>query len=272
MKHLILGSSGQIGTYVVNYFKNQGEEVIEFDIENSLDEDLRIKNNNILIRCIKECDMVHFLAFDVGGAKYLEKYQDTYQFIDNNIKIMSNTFELLKKYNKPFLFASSQMSEMSHSTYGILKNLGEKITKDLGGVIVRFWNVYGYETNEEKSHVITDFIKMAKTTGKINMRTNGKESRQLLYADDCAECLLILSKKYNELDRNQNYHITNFEWIAIKQIASIIQEISGCDVFPSEKEDQTQKNAMNEADNYILNYWTPKTQIKDGITKLYNLY
>jgi nucleoside-diphosphate-sugar epimerase len=272
MKHLILGSSGQIGTYVVNYFKNQGEEVIEFDIENSFNEDLRIKNNDILIKYIKECDMVHFLAFDVGGAKYLEKYQDTYQFIDNNIKIMSNTFELLKKYNKPFLFASSQMSEMSYSTYGILKNLGEKITKDLGGIIVRFWNVYGYETNEEKSHVITDFIKMAKTTGKINMRTNGKESRQLLYADDCAECLLILSKKYNELDRNQNYHITNFEWITIKQIASIIQEISGCDIFPSEKEDQTQKNAMNEADNYILNYWTPKTQIKDGITKLYNLY
>jgi nucleoside-diphosphate-sugar epimerase len=272
MKHLILGSSGQIGTYVVNYFKNQGEEVIEFDIERSSNEDLRIENNDILIKYIKECDIVHFLAFDVGGAKYLEKHQDTYQFIDNNIKIMSNTFELLKKYNKPFLFASSQMSEMSYSTYGILKNLGEKMTKDLGGVIVRFWNVYGYETNEEKSHVITDFIKMAKTTGKINMRTNGKESRQLLYADDCAECLLILSKKYNELDRNKNYHITNFEWITIKQIASIIQEISGCEVSPSEKEDQTQKNAMNEADNYILNYWTPKTQIKDGITKLYNLY
>ena len=33
MKHLVLGSSGQIGGHIVNYFKNKGEEIIEFDIE-----------------------------------------------------------------------------------------------------------------------------------------------------------------------------------------------------------------------------------------------
>ena len=42
---------------------------------------------------------------------------------------MTKTFELLKKYNKKFLFASSQMSNMSYSNYGILKLIGEKITK-----------------------------------------------------------------------------------------------------------------------------------------------
>ena len=33
MKHLVLGSSGQIGNCIVDYFKNQGEEVIEFDLK-----------------------------------------------------------------------------------------------------------------------------------------------------------------------------------------------------------------------------------------------
>ena len=272
MKHLVLGSSGQIGNHLVEYLKSQKEEVIEFDIERDLNEDLRIPNNYILEEKIKKCDIVHLLAFDVGGAKYLEKYQDKYQFISNNMKIMTNTFDLIKKYNKPVLFASSQMSELGYSTYGQLKNLGEKMTKDLNGIIVRFWNVYGYEKDEEKSHVITDFIKMAKYNGSIKMRTDGQESRQLLYGDDCAECILILSKKYYELDRNKNYHITNFDWVKVIDIAKIIQNISGCEITPSIRQDQTQKNAMNNADNYILNIWKPKTTLEEGINKLYKLF
>jgi len=272
MTHLILGSSGQIGQCVVNYFKSKNENVIEFDIENSFEEDLRIPNNKILEEKIKECDIVHFLAFDVGGAKYLEKYQDSYQFISNNMKIMINTFDLIKKYDKRVLFASSQMSELNYSTYGQLKSIGEKITKDLNGIVVRFWNVYGFERNEEKSHVITDFIKMAKYTGVITMRTDGQESRQLLYGDDCAECLLVLSNNYDSLDRNKNYHITSFDWVKIIDVAKIVQNISGCKIVQSLRQDQTQKNAMNNADSYILKLWQPKTKLEEGINKLYNLY
>jgi len=272
MKHLILGSSGQIGSHLINYFKIQGEEVIEFDIERNTNEDLRIPNNLLLEEKIQQCNIVHFLAFDVGGAKYLEKYQDTYPFISNNMKIMINTFELIKKHNKPVLFASSQMSELGYSTYGQLKSIGEKITKDLGGIVTRFWNVYGYERNEEKSHVITDFIKMAKYEGVIKMRTDGAESRQFLYGDDCADALLTLSKKYDSLDKNKSYHITNFKWNTVLEVAQIIQEISGCKIIPSNRKDLTQKNAMNEANKYILDLWQPKTTLKDGINIIYKKY
>ena len=158
MKHLVLGSGGQIGFHLVSYLKSIGEEVIRFDIVEKKEQDLRVYNNLLLENVIKECDFVHFLAFDIGGSVYMEKYQDTFGFIDNNIKIMDRVFSLLKKYNKPFIFASSQMYNMSYSTYGILKAIGEKYTKSLKGLVVKFWNVYGYEKDEEKSHVITDFI------------------------------------------------------------------------------------------------------------------
>jgi nucleoside-diphosphate-sugar epimerase len=272
MKHLVIGSSGQIGSSLVNYLINQNEEVIKFDIKDNPLEDLRIKNNSILIEKIKQCDIVHFLAFDVGGAKYLEMYQNSYSFIDNNLKIMSNTFELLKFYNKPFIFASSQMSELSHSTYGMLKSIGEKVTRDLGGIVIRLWNVYGYEPYSEKSHAITDFIKMAKYESKINLRTDGQEARQLLYSDDCSECILILSKKYHILDKSKSYHITSFEWVKILDVAKIVQTISGCEINTAIRKDETQKNAMNNADSYILNFWKPKTTLEEGIKKLYKLY
>lgn len=272
MKHLVLGSSGQIGAYLIKYLQNKGEEVIEFDIIESKNEDLRIYNNPLLEASVNQCDMIHFLAFDVGGAKYLEKHQDTYQFINNNMEIMVNTFKLIKKYNKPVFFASSQMSELGYSSYGQLKSLGEKMTKDLGGIITRFWNVYGYETNEEKSHVITDFIKMARYDGVIKMRTDGTESRQFLHADDCSECLFTLSKNYKNLDKSKSYHITSFKWTSIVEIAKIIQNISKCDIISSNKKDNTQKNSMNEASKDILDIWKPNITLIEGITNLYNRY
>jgi nucleoside-diphosphate-sugar epimerase len=130
MIHLVLGSAGQIGSHLVEYLKNQGEKVYEIDILNNEWEDLRIQNNMVLDEYLLEADIVYFLAFDVGGAKYLEQYQDTSEFIMNNMRIMSNTFDAINNHGKPFIFASSQMAEMSYSSYGMLKALGEKITKD----------------------------------------------------------------------------------------------------------------------------------------------
>ena len=272
MKHLVLGSSGQIGGHLVKYLLSKGEQVTEYDIEYKEWQDLREGYNPSLESYIDTCDIVHFLAFDVGGAKYLEENQDKYEFIDNNMRIMINTFDLLKRYEKPFIFASSQMSEMGYSSYGMLKSLGEKITRDLGGLVVRFWNVYGYETDPAKSHVITDFIKMAKKEGTINMRTDGTESRQFLYADDACEALLTLSKKYNNLDKTEDYCITSFKWNKVYEIANILDVLSSCEVIPSDKKDKTQRNAMNEPNNNIKKYWQPKTSLKEGIMKLYNLY
>jgi len=271
MKHLVLGSSGQVGYHLVNILKQQNQEVLTFDIIESPDQDLRVYNNTLLEEKIKECDFIYFLAFDIGGSVYLAKYQNTFDFISNNIKIMNNVFDLIKKYNKPFIFASSQMSNMSYSTYGVLKAIGERYTEALNGLVVKFWNVYGYEQDEEKSHVITDFIKMAKKDGVIKMRTDGEEFRQFLYGDDCAECLIKLCKNYNFIERNKQLHITNFKWDSIYSIAQIIQKITNCEIIKGENKDTVQLDKRNDPDPYILNFWRPKTELTEGIIKIYNL-
>ncbi len=270
MKILVLGSEGQIGKATCDYLQEKGYTVIPFDVKrNAYDEDLSDPYmNNIKRKAFEECDFVYYFASDVGGAKYLEENEHTYKFISNNMRIMGNTFELLRVYNKPFIFASSQMSELSYSSYGILKKLGETMTNDLGGLVVRLWNVYGIEHDKDKSHVITDFCKMAKE-GKITMRTDGTESRQLLYAEDCAECFLTLTEQYDILDKTKNYHITNFEWATVLDVANHLKDISGCEVVPSDRKDETQKNAMNDPDPYILNFWKPKTSLRVGIEKIY---
>jgi len=124
MKITILGSSGQIGAYLTKYLRDKGHEVTEFDIVNGEDEDLTKIPNPKLMRSIRMSDFVFFLAFDVGGSRYLKKYQHTFDFINNNTRLMANVFGLLSEYNKRFVFASSQMSNMSYSPYGVMKRVG----------------------------------------------------------------------------------------------------------------------------------------------------
>ena len=269
MKYLVLGSAGQIGAPLVNFLKQKGHEVETFDIIDSTNEDLRVKDNILLKEKINNCDFVFFLAFDVGGARYLAKYQHTFDFINNNVQIMENVFSELKRTNKKFIFASSQMSEMNFSPYGVCKSIGEKYTLSLDGVIVRFWNVYGPEKDLEKSHVITDFINKAKNDGVINMLTDGSERRQFLHVDDCCDCLYIMSKEYNKLDKFKEYHVTSYNWSTIIEVANIISKnFHNAPITKAEQKDGVQKNLGTDPNKNVLDFWKPMISLEEGIKKI----
>lgn len=274
----ILGSSGQIGAYLTTYLRSKGYKVYEFDVVRSPLEDLTYFPNQILEKKIQDSDFVFFLAFDVGGSRYLAKYQHTFEFINNNTRLMAQTFGFLEKYKKPFVFASSQMSNMSYSPYGVLKRVGELYTKSLKGLTVKFWNVYGIEHDEEKSHVITDFIRKGfevENGGTVNMLTDGTEERQFLYAEDCCEALETVMNCFTDFKVDDPLHITSFRTTTIKEIAGIITglfNIEGKQVIfkPAEAKDTVQQNKKNEADTYITGWWLPQTSIQDGIMKVFN--
>ena len=274
MNVAVLGSSGQIGAYLTDYLRKKGHFVREFDIVNSYHEDMTHIPNPFLRNVIMDSDFVFFLAFDVGGSHYLKKYQHTFKFIDNNTRMMANVFGHLADYNKPFVFASSQMSNMSYSPYGVMKRVGELYTKSLGGLIVKFWNVYGIEKDMEKAHVITDFIRKGFETGVIDMMTDGTEAREFLYAEDCCEALETVMGNYDRLNSDDELHITTGSHTTILEIAEIIKKLfSNIDkdvvIQPAESKDEVQKDARNVPDPYIQKFWRSKTSVKEGITKVF---
>lgn len=275
MKVTILGSGGQIGAYLTDYLREKGHEVTEFDVVNGEEQDLTKIPNTKLMHDIRLADFVFFLAFDVGGSRYLKKYQHTYEFINNNTRIMANVFQYLAEYRKPFVFASSQMSNMSYSPYGVLKRVGELYTQTLGGLVVKFWNVYGVEKDAEKSHVITDFIRRGFEEGEFEMLTDGTEERQFLYAEDCCEGLETIMNCYSNFKSTDPLHITSFRNDSIKSVAEMIQGqfnlIGRYDVKikPGIAKDSVQMDKRNEADTYITDWWMPKTSLSDGIAKVF---
>ena len=274
MKITILGSSGQIGAYLTEYLRNKGHYVTEFDKNNSTHEDMTTIPNPFLRNAIIDSDFVFFLAFDVGGSRYLKKYQHTFKFIDNNARMLAGAFEYLAEYKKPFVFASSQMSSMSYSPYGVMKRVGELYTRSLNGLIVKFWNVYGIEKDMDKAHVITDFIRKGFESGDIDMMTDGTEAREFLYAEDCCEALETVMQSYAKLTSDDELHITTGVYTTVLEIASEIKSLFSSigkeiTITPAQSKDEVQKDARNEPDPYIKKFWKPKTSVPDGLQKVF---
>ena len=277
MKVLVLGSAGQIGAPLVKHLKSNGHTVYEMDIVNDSHwQDLTIKNNVYLLEKVIKCDFIFFLAYDVGGSQYLREYQHSYDFIHNNSVMMSEVFHTIKCMNKKFVFASSQMSNMNFSPYGVLKRIGEYYTQSLNGLFVHFWNVYGIERDSEKYHVINDFIKKGFDTGKIEMHTDGQEERDFLYAEDCCKALESIMINYDDIDRSEQLHITTGQFTKIIDIAKMIQsEFKSIgvevEVVPSSNKDSVQPGMKNIPSTYIRKWWEPETTIKEGISKIFNI-
>ena len=266
-KLLILGSKGQIGNPLSAFLRLNGFLVNELDIAISESHDLRNKTD-FLSSQFKNTDFVIFLAYDVGGSKYLERYQNTKFFLDNNLKIMSTVFDYLSEFGTDFLFASSQMSNMTYSSYGTLKSIGEHYTRSLNGKIIKFWNVYGYETEISKAHVITDFIDSALLDGEIKMLTSGQEVRQFLHVEDCSRAILELIRRYRTLESNLSYDITSFTDNTILEVAQIVAEKTNANVVVGQSKDAVQKNAKNIPNKIILDFWSPRITLGEGIGRI----
>ena len=275
MKVTILGSEGQIGAYLSEYLTKKGHDVTGIDVVDGVHNDLRVTPNTHVESKIENADFVFFLAFDVGGSRYLKKYQHTFEFNNNNTRMMANTFRLLERYRTPFVFASSQMSNMSYSPYGVMKRVGELHTTALKGLTVKFWNVYGIEKDMEKAHVITDFIRRGFEETEFEMLTDGTEQRQFLYAEDCCEALETVMNCYSDFKPTDPLHITSFNATSINEIAAIIKgqfnliERFDVKIKPGIAKDSVQMDKRNEADTYISGWWLPKTSIDQGIAKVF---
>jgi nucleoside-diphosphate-sugar epimerase len=255
-RNLVLGSEGFVGRSLCEYLIAQGEDVVRFDIKRSSAEDGRSA-----LLDLDGIDQVYFLAWEVGGAKYLYKHENQIPQMDWNNRLMQNIFAQLQTARLPFLFVSSQLAEECDSVYGVTKRLGEVWTSLLGGVRVRLWNVFGgVEDVTEKSHVIADFVWQAVQQKEIRMLTTGTEMRQFIYIDDvCRGFHRALTDRATGV-----YDITTFEWCSVLETANIIAELTGAIVVPGTRVGSTPLTPMRGK----LPNWRAEVSLRDGLQRL----
>ena len=168
-------------------------------------------------------DRIWFMAWDVGVWKHDNSPAYEIQILESNLQMCRSVFGCLEKAKKPFLFVSSHVSPET-STLGVSKRVGELYAKLLGGHVARLWNVYGWEVPGERSHLIPDFVWKG-LQGKIKLMSDGSETRQFLYVQDCVEAF------FHQFEIGQKYaDITSGEWVPVREVAERIGEKLGAKV------------------------------------------
>ena len=263
---LVLGSAGLIGSHLCAHLEASGHRVLRADIRTGTD--LRQESDSHR-QLFEQADFVFFLASDIGGAKYICRYQDSFSFIQNNVTILKNCFGWLRETGTPFVFATSTMSNMDGSLYGTIKKVGEGYSKALGGLSVRFWNVYGYEDSPaERLHVVPDLIRKALHEPKIELLSDGSERRQFLHVDDCSRALALIMERYHGLQARQVVDVTSGEWTQIAEVAAMIGELSGKRVVAGAAS-STHQDRDNEPDDFFHELWQPQVCLRDGVAQIF---
>jgi nucleoside-diphosphate-sugar epimerase len=256
MKTLVLGSEGFIGKPFCNYLKSMGKEVVGLDIKYPGHHDLRYEYLDL-----EDVEAVYFLAWDVGGAKYLYEEDTQLYQLNWNIKLLSNIMPQLQTARIPFLFSSSQLAGKPDTAYGVTKRLGEVWTSLIGGTYVRLWNVYGtLEEPSKRSHVISDFVYSAVRTGKIEMMTTGEERRQFVYIDDVFRAFHVAMKK----KLNGTYDVTNSRWVSIIDVARIIAKETGAEIICGKET----RASVHTPVTFQLPHWTPVVSLEEGLKNM----
>jgi nucleoside-diphosphate-sugar epimerase len=252
MVELVLGGEGLIGSTLVKKLRNQGHEVISLDMKTGCD--LR----TVDLAPFERADRVWFLAWDTGGAKYIEAADRQHEMYKHNCELSAHVFDALARTGKPFVYATSQLAGLPNA-YGLTKLMAEQWTRQLGGKVARLWNTYGWENPDSKSHVVTDLVLSALSRGHIKCLTNGTERRRFIYKSDCASALVQLFDSDME-----TADISGPNWLSIKEVAEVIAAQLNVEVlFGESKGSEIIVDPVN-----LLPDWTPATSFSDGISKV----
>src|SRR4051794_29470986 len=187
VRELILGGEGLIGSTLAAWLRGRGHEVASLDLKTGCD----LRRDDVSAP-VAAADRVWFLAWDTGGAKYIEAADSQHAQYLNNTQITMHVLDALARAGKPFVFTSTQLTVVPNA-YGVTKLLAEKWSQQLGGKIARLWNTYGWEEPDVKSHVVTDLVLSGLMRGRVECRTDGSERRRFIYKSDCAAAITSLA-------------------------------------------------------------------------------
>jgi nucleoside-diphosphate-sugar epimerase len=252
MRELVLGGEGLIGSALAAALRARNHQVTSLDLKSGCD--LRRPFN---LDPFSECDRVWFLAWDTGGAKFLEAADRQHEQYRNNCELSLRIFDALARTKKPFLFTTSQLAGLPNA-YGTTKLMAWHWTLNLSGKVARLWNVYGWEHPDTKSHVITDLV-LSGLQGRVKCMTTGEEKRRFLYKTDCVNAIVDLFD-----GPLQTAEIAGAEWVTIRDVAEEIARQLNVDTEFGD----LRGSEVPVDPNDLLPGWAPSVSLGEGLAQV----
>jgi nucleoside-diphosphate-sugar epimerase len=191
MKILITGSSGFVGSHLVERLSGKNYEIVKYDLMDGED----ILDEKLLFEKLKGIDLVVHLAAFISAK---ESWQKPIDYMRNNtlgtLSVINCAISAGVK--KIIFFSSAAVKAKPLTPYAVSKINAENIVQlykdDINMVTVRPENIYGLGQKANYGYVVHSFIKAIKTGEKMNIYGSGNQSRDLIYIDDVTEVVEML--------------------------------------------------------------------------------
>jgi GDP-L-fucose synthase len=292
MKVLIAGSTGLVGSNLMNNFRSLGHEVVGASQAN-----VNLLNLPETVSFLKDHspDLIIDAAAKVGGIGANDLFP--VEFLLDNFAIQGNLFQAAHKTNVERLvflgssciyprdctqpikeeFLMTGPLELTNSAYAIAKIAGIELVnsyrKEYGAKWISLMptNLYGPGDNFDlaASHVmpafIRRFIEATETRAKkVTLWGSGSPLREFLHVDDLAKAVVLASEKY---DSSLHLNIGSGEDLSIKELAFKVANAAGFEgeiEWDSSRPDGTPRKVLDVSRIKTLG-WKPTITLDEGI-------
>ncbi len=305
MNILITGGAGFIGSNLVKYLLNQGQNIIVVDNffsgkKENISEFLNNKNFKLIVQDIRkplklfDIDQIYHLASLASPDYYLF---DPIATLETNVLGTKNILDLALKNKARILFTSTSeiygdplVHPQKEGYFGNVNPVGRRSCYDEGkraaetlfmdyqrqyGLdirIVRLFNVYGPKMAINDGRVVSNFIVQCLNNNPLTIYGDGSHTRSFMYIDDL---LPALDKTMN---RNNDYSPINLGNPEEKTILELAETIKKKTNSQSQLEfvelneesgrlDDPQLRCPNIEKARKLLAWEPKISLESGLHK-----
>jgi len=300
MKILITGGAGFIGTNCIIYFRNKGNDIINID---KLGTGSVRKNLNVAEMKFFKVDLSKKFPFEfLEGIELILNFaseshvdrsiKDPYFFYKNNVGLIMNLLEALRKFNENIRMVHVSTDEV----YGDILNgsftedatlrpsnpySASKVAQDafvlaysrtygLDISITRCTNNYGPYQLPEK--LVPKAIIRALKNMKIPLYGDGRQIRDWLYVNDHCRAIEIVANKgkkgeiYNISAGNEKMNIE-----VVKKILDILKKPEDLIEFVKDRPGHDVRYSLNSKKLRELG-WDTETSFNEGIEKTVKWY
>ena len=297
MKILVTGGAGFIGSHIVEYLVQRGDNVIVLDnlsngkMQNmsKVSDDINFVNGdvrdyNLVEQLVKDVDSVFHEAALVSVP---ESFKMQNEYFDVNVNGTENILKLAKEYGFKIVYASSS------SVYGNPKSVPIKEDDDRNplnpyaktkledellakkysemGVHViglRYFNIFGRRQSKEYAGVIKLFLKKIQQNKAPIINGDGSQTRDFVYVEDVVKANILA------MDSNIKYKFLNVGTgfsISILDLANACIEASGLSLKPVHGPQLPGDILDSKADLELIKKsleWKPITKLEDWLVQV----
>ena len=249
---LVTGGAGFIGTHLVDYLFNQGDQITVLDnlstgnLKNLRDEvtfimgDIRDKNT--VIRALEGCTKVYHHAAELGVDRIMRMSNEAMTDVDyygtkmvleacrrSEVKtlLFASSSEVYGDYLKEDLPMIESDNFKPDTPYGEAKKSAEVLCQEfsketgMNTVCVRYFNVYGARQTLN-GYAIPNFIHAALKNETIKIHGDGTQIRDFTYVDDAVKMTVgVCQEKFN----GEVFNVGSGDYVNMIDLANIIKKL-----------------------------------------------